>query len=289
METLEHAYGKINLSLDILQKRPDGFHDLCMLMETICLSDTVHIRLRPGNGISISSNLGFLPNDKRNLAYRAAQLFFSSLALPPWQVSIHLEKNIPVGAGLAGGSSNAAAVLRGLNRLLDTKLSGQQLAQMGLSLGSDVPYCVLGGTQLAQGRGEVLVPLPSLPPCHIVLSKPPFSIATKNMFARVDVRKIRHRPDTAGIIAALEQQDLDQVAVRMYNVFEPALLAEKESVLDIKNTLLDFGAKGAVMTGTGSGVFGLFTQEEKAQAAYAALGTRYTETFLTKNLSTPLV
>jgi len=254
-----------------------------MVMETVELHDDIHITLTAGDGVAVLTNLPYLPSDSRNIAAQAARLFFRELGLPKQHVSVRIHKRIPVAAGMAGGSTNAAAVLRGLNTLLGTGLDRSDLMRLGERLGSDVPYCVTGGTALAEGRGEILTPLPPLPTCHIVICKPKFSISTPQLFSRIDCSKIRHRPDTEGLLQALEIGDLDQVAVRMYNVFEDVLDGRKKEVDLIKNTLLDCGAKGAMMSGTGPSVFGLFTDAETANAAYTRLRQSYQETFCTQN------
>jgi len=289
MELTVQAYGKLNLSLDVIRKLPTGYHDLRMIMETVELHDDIHLVLSAGKGASVKANLPYLPRDARNIAAQAATLFFRELGLPARHVSIRLYKRIPVAAGLAGGSANAAAVLRGLNTMLKTGLGASELMRLGEMLGSDVPYCVRGGTALAEGRGEKLTPLSPLPLCHIVICKPKFSISTPRLFSRLDCSKIRHRPDTAGLLQALEDGELEQVAMRMYNVFEDVLDGRKKEVHHIKNTLLASGARGAMMSGTGPSVFGLFTEEAAAKAAYALLKETYRETFLTKNRREVLV
>ena len=289
MELQIKAYGKLNLSLDILRRQTSGYHDMSMVMESIELCDDVHIAIADGDQTRFSSNLYFLPVDDSNIAVEAVEVFFRELNLPRRQVTIHIHKRLPVSAGVAGGSANAAAVLRGLNRLMGTELSTEELMQLGLMLGSDVPYCIAGGTMLAEGRGERLTKLASLPPCHIVVCKPQFSISTASLFGRVECAKIRHRPDTAGLIAALAGGSVKQVAVRMYNVFEDMLDPKQREVMNIKKTLLEFDALGAAMTGTGPSVFGLFEEEAPAQRAYGHLQRYYPETFLTKNRSESLV
>ena len=285
MEIQVQAYGKLNLSLDVVEKLPTGYHDLRMVMETVELSDDIHIRVTEGEGVHLTTNVPFLPVDERNIAVQAAQVFFRELGFEQKQVSIDIHKRLPVSAGMAGGSTNAAAVLRGLNTLLETGLDSDELMRIGLLLGSDVPYCIVGGTALAEGRGERLTPLTPLASCHIVICKPKFSISTASLFGQIDCAKIRHRPDTAGMIAALTAGNLSQVAIRMYNVFEDVLGGRGKEVAAIKRTLLDAGALGAAMTGTGPLVFGLFDDMQMAEAAYARLALVYPETFMTQNRS----
>lgn len=271
------AYAKLNLSLDILRRREDGYHDLQMVMQSISLADTLTIT--PGAG-RMDTNLSYLPADGRNLAQAAAAAFRAATGLDI-QVDIAIQKRIPVCAGLAGGSSDAAAVLRALNEHTGAGLSPERLAKIGEAVGSDVPYCVLGGTALAEGRGEVLTPLPTLPPCTFVLCKPTFSISTPQLFALVDAVKLRARPDTAGLVAALKAGDLAGVARRMYNVFGDVLPErQRRTVEEIRAVLLSHGALGASMSGTGPTVFGLFDDETRARGAWEELKESFRDTFL---------
>ena len=275
------AYAKLNLTLDILGKREDGYHDLQMVMQSISLTDTLTIT--PGQG-QMDTNLTYLPSDNRNLAQMAAAAFRQATGRDI-RVDISIHKHIPVCAGMAGGSSDAAAVLRALNELTQAGLTLEQLARIGEQVGSDVPYCVVGGTALAEGRGEILKALPALPACHVVVCKPPFPISTPQLFARVDTRKIVRRPDTQGLIAALERGDLADVARRMYNVFEDVLEPRRRAEIDaIKSALIDCGALGASMTGSGPTVFGLFDRLASARQAAQRLGEQYREVFLTETV-----
>lgn len=279
------AYAKLNLSLDVLGKRPDGYHEMRMVMQTVSLSDTLRLETGTGAPLHMGSNLGFLPANEHNLAAAAALRLCEAAGVDPGGLSIDLEKTIPVCAGLAGGSADAAAVLRGLNRLLGLDLPGEQLEEIGALVGSDVPYCVRGGTALAEGRGEVLTDLPPLPQCLVVLCKPSFPISTPELFRSLDSCRIRRRPDTAGLLAALKAGDLQGVARRMYNVFEDVLPPRRAQEIDgIKNAMIQYGALGASMSGTGPTVFGLFTQHEAAQKAWEALKEQYAETFLAQSM-----
>ena len=237
------AWAKLNLTLDVLGKREDGYHDLCMVMQSITLHDTLTLTPNEGQG------------------------------------------RIPVCAGMAGGSSDAAAVLRALNELAGSPFTPTELAKVGEKVGSDVPYCVLGGTALAEGRGEVLTPLPALPPCWVVACKPDFPISTPELFARIDSCKIRCRPDTAGMLGALKAGSLEEVARRMYNVFEDVLPERYQArVAEIKHVLIQKGALGANMSGTGPTAFGLFDSEAAAREAQAALQEGYRDTFLCRSV-----
>ncbi len=280
----ELAYAKLNLSLDILGRRPDGYHDLRMVMQTVDLADEVTVE--PGGGqVTVQTNLSFLPCDRRNLAAAAALRFQEAVRPDLDGAAISICKHIPVCAGLAGGSSDAAAVLRALNELTGAGLTPDRLAALGETVGSDVPYCVLGGTALAEGRGERLTPLTPLPPCDVVLCKPGWSVSTPVLFAQADGKKLRRRPDTAGLLAALEAGDLTGAARRMYNVFEDVLTPREWSgVQAIKNTLIQHGALGASMSGTGPTVFGLFASRAAAWAAYEELKQTGQETFLARTV-----
>ena len=275
------AFAKLNLTLDILGKREDGYHDLRMVMQSISLADTLMLEENQGEGLRVSANLRFLPTGEKNLAAAAALRFWEALGREQEDLDIRIEKRIPVCAGMAGGSSDAAAVLRALNDRAGKPFSPKALAEIGARVGSDVPYCVLGGTALAEGRGEVLTPLPPLPRCWVVACKPDFPISTPELFAQADRVKLRRRPDTAGLVAALEAGDLGGVARRMYNVFEDVLPARLYTrVAEIKNDLIQCGALGANMSGSGPTAFGLFDRLEAAQEARACLAQRYRDTFL---------
>ena len=279
------AYAKINLTLDVLGKRPDGYHELSMVMQSVSLADTVVLRETAEKQFSLTTNLGFLPGTDKNIAAVAARVFAAHTGVSLEGLQIELQKRIPVCAGTAGGSSDGAAVLRGLNDWFSTGLSLEELAQMGEEVGSDVPYCVLGCTALAQGRGEKLTRLPALPDCFIVLCKPAFPISTPELFHRIDEVKLHFHPDTPGVLQALEQGDLTGVSRRMFNVFEEVLPAPRQAVIqEIKNTLLSHGALGACMSGTGPTVFGIFDREAPARAVCDLLGQSYQETFFTHSV-----
>ena len=275
------AYAKLNLTLDILGKRPDGYHDLCMVMQSVTLADTITLTENRGEGLRVRTNLRFLPTGEKNLAAAAALRFWEAREQEPENLDIAIEKRIPVCAGMAGGSSDAAAVLRALNARAGEPFSPRELAKVGERVGSDVPYCVLGGTALAEGRGEVLTPLPPLPRCWVVVCKPDFPVSTPELFAQADRVKLRRRPDTKGILAALEAGDLGGVARRMYNVFEDVMPRRLYvRVAEIKNELIQRGALGANMSGSGPTAFGLFDRRGAAEEALAALRERYRDTFL---------
>ena len=273
------AYAKLNLSLDVLGRQPDGYHEMKMVMQTVSLSDEIRITLNDSGAVTARTNFGFLPRDGRNIAVKAASAFFAKIGIPGQGAELHLKKHIPVGAGMGGGSTDAAAVLRGLNELTGAGLSASALEELGGTLGSDVPFCLRGGTKLAVDRGEKLLPAPEMPDCGIVICKPRFSIRTPELFAKIDSRRSRIHPDTEGLMAAMSAGDAEGMARRMYNVFEDVLPRNCSEVSVIKHALLDAGALGAVMTGTGSAVFGVFSDRESAAAAAAELGKSYRECF----------
>lgn len=265
------ALGKINLGLDVLGKRPDGYHDVRMVMQTIYLYDQITITKRKESGIGLSTNLFYLPVNENNLAYRAAKLLMDEFEIRSG-VDIFLEKHIPVAAGMAGGSSNAAAVLYGINRMFDLGLSMEELMKRGVSLGADVPYCIMRGTVLAEGIGEILTPLPPMPRCQIVVAKPPVSVSTKMVYGKIDSRRIVEHPDIDGIIEGLKEGDVTKIASCMGNVLEQVTVEEYPVIDKIKKLMNEGGAKGAMMSGSGPTVFGIFT--EKSLAKKAALKIR---------------
>jgi 4-diphosphocytidyl-2-C-methyl-D-erythritol kinase len=278
----EKAFAKINLSIDIVSRMDSGYHNMRMVMQSVGLHDEVSVQCEPGEGITVVTDLKYLPGDERNIASRAASVFFSHTGLAGWRCDIDIRKNIPVCAGLGGGSTDGAAVLRALNTLFETKLDRKTLEQMAEKIGSDVPFCVVGGTALAEGRGEVLTDQPPLPDCRIVICKPSFAISTPELFSKINIEKIRLRPDTDGLIGALRKESLTGVARRMYNVFEDVLPKGTGAIGEIKEKLGDRGALGAAMTGTGSAVFGIFQDEKAASDAYDALKVSYSECYLTE-------
>lgn len=281
METIiEKAYAKLNISLDVISKRPDGYHDLCMVMQSVSLCDDVAVTLREDGAVSVSTNLHFLPSDDRNIAVKVAKAFFLKLDRKDVGADISIFKRVPVCAGMGGGSSDGAAVLRALNTLMGKPFSRSALESMGAALGSDIPFCVAGGTALAEERGDVLSQLPPFPDCRFVIVKPKFSVSTPELFSKIDLVSVKYHPDTQGLVSSLKRSDLKGVARRMYNVFEDVLPPKPNDIPKIKSFLLDLGALGAVMTGTGSAVYGIFDADEKANHAYSMLSERYKEVFI---------
>lgn len=274
MTIREKAWAKLNISLDITGRRADGYHEMVMIMQTVSLCDELELRFG-GKGVRARSNLRYIPGDERNLAVRAALRYLEAAGEPERGLEIVLHKQIPVGAGMGGGSADAAAVLRALNRAYERRLSREALLALAGEVGSDVAFCLEGGTMLATGRGEQLQPLPPLPKCSFAIVKPGFSISTPELFRRIDSAPLRVHPDTAGLLAALEQGDLTGLCRRMYNVFEDTDDRRMRTVGQIKGRLLDCGALGALMTGTGSAVFGVFAEREAAEACCKELKKEY--------------
>ncbi|MCL2081431.1 MAG: 4-(cytidine 5'-diphospho)-2-C-methyl-D-erythritol kinase [Oscillospiraceae bacterium] len=275
------AYAKVNLSLDILGKRGDGYHELRMVTQTVSLCDELTIELSDDAEITASCGIDYIPSDGRNLAVAAVRLFFDKTGLWNGGARITIDKRIPVCAGLGGGSADAAAVLRGLNTLPGAGLDTGALREMALALGSDVPFCIGGGTQLMEGRGEILTPLPPLPDCYIVICKPRASMSTQTVFSWVRADKIKYRPDNDGMIKALRLGNLSDTGRRMYNVLEDAVSRQVPDIPVIRGVFLDGGAIGACMTGTGSAVAGLFDDFAAAESSCKKLSETYPETFLT--------
>ena len=272
------AYAKLNLTLDILGKRTDGYHDLAMVMQSITLHDDVTVTLADTPGIVC--RCGTLPGDERNLAVKAAKAFFAALGIAPRGLAIDIEKRIPMQAGMAGGSTDAAAVLHALRALLAPEMPTQALEKIGETVGSDVPYCVRGGTALAEGRGEKLTTLKNAPRFRVVICKPDFPLSTPALFKRSDAVEVTDRPDAEGMLQAIEDGDALGVSARVFNVFEAVLDAEEREVFAIKERLLSLGAAAAAMTGSGPTMFGLFTDESNAKSAYDALKADYAQTYL---------
>ena len=274
------APAKLNLTLDILRRRPDGYHDLRMVMQAISLSDTVTVAETAGEEITVRTDRTDLPGGRDNIAWKAADVFFRTVGIPRHGLAITLNKRIPARAGMAGGSTDGAVVLKILRELYRPELPDTVLEEMAAAVGSDVPFCVRGGTALVEGRGEILTPLPSLPDCWITLCKPDFGLSTPALFGRVQVEKLLRRPDYEAMERALAAGDLEAVAGQMWNVFEEVLTpSETEEICWIKDRLLTHGALNAVMTGSGPTVFGLFDNETAACQAAETLKERYSQVF----------
>lgn len=275
----QRAPAKVNLALDILGRRPDGYHDMRMVMQTVSLCDTVTVE-EQGKVFSIYAEGLELPEGKKTLEQQAAEAFFAAIGRPVPGLSVTLEKRTPAYAGLGGGSADVAALLRILRDTYCPELSGAELERIGFAVGSDMPFCVRGGTALAEGRGEILTDLQPLQACFFVLCKPDFGIPTPSLFALVDGGELLRRPDIGGMTAALEGGDLAGVASRLGNVFEAVLPEANHEVFAIKDRLLELGALNAAMSGSGPTVFGVFRERETAERAAESLRRTYAQTFL---------
>ena len=262
-ETNLKAFAKINLGLDVVGVRDDGYHLMKMVMETIPLYDWVRIKVSGQSQVRVKTNLGYLPTDKKNIAYQAARLLVDEFGIRQG-VDIQLEKRIPVAAGLAGGSTNAAAVLKGMNQLFELGLTEEDLMERGLKLGADVPYCIKGGCALATGIGEILSPLPSLPKCSILLLKLPFSISTRVVYQEFDQLENIPHPPIDELIRGLEEQSLEKVAQSMGNVLELVSIPKHPRIQMVKEELVKQGAMASLMSGSGPTVFALFKNREEA-------------------------
>lgn len=261
---------KINLGLDVLRKREDGYHDLRMIMQSIYLYDQIRIRKIPQPGIHVAVNLSYLPVNEDNLVYRAAKLLMDEFEIKEG-IQIRLQKYIPVAAGLAGGSSDAAAVLVGLNQMFELGLTQQELMQRGVRIGADVPYCIMRGTALAEGIGEKLTRLPSAPETYVLLAKPAVHVSTQFVYGNLRANELTSHPDIDGQIQAIRDGDLYAMAEKMGNVLETVTIPAHPVIQEIKDCMIQNGAVGAMMSGSGPTVFGLYDDEQKARAAYAQM------------------
>lgn len=263
------APAKINLALDVLHKRPDGFHEVEMIMTNVDLADRLELTELRRNEIVIESTSGFVPDDQRNLAYQAAALLKKKFNVNQG-ISIKIDKQIPVAAGLAGGSSDAAAALRGLNDLWEIGLSNDELAEIGSEIGSDVAFCVHGGTALAKGRGEIIQPMDAPPPCWVILAKPSIGVSTAEVYRRLRTAEMKH-PDVRGMMQAIEEKDYEAICQRLGNVLEDVTLKLHPEVRQIKEKMESLGADGVLMSGSGPTVFGLTRHESRMQRIYNGL------------------
>ncbi|QHN47989.1 4-(cytidine 5'-diphospho)-2-C-methyl-D-erythritol kinase [Geobacillus stearothermophilus] len=264
------APAKINLSLDVLYKRPDGYHEVKMVMTTIDLADRIElIPLPEEDVIRIVSQNRFVPDDCRNLAYQAAKLMKETFSIRQG-VAISITKHIPVAAGLAGGSSDAAATLRGLNKLWQLGLTVRELAELGAQIGSDVAFCVYGGTAVATGRGEIITPIPSPPPCWVVLAKPLIGVSTADVYRNLQLEHVCH-PDVDAMVKAIERQDYEGICRLVGNVLEEVTLKKYPEVAHIKEQMKRFGADAVLMSGSGPTVFGLIEHDSRMQRVYNGL------------------
>ena len=285
MTTLtEGAFAKLNLTLDVLDRREDGYHTLSSVMQTISIRDDIEIQLGEGTEWSLTCDVQEIPSDASNLAWRAAECFYRNLGGRPACLRIHITKRIPSGAGLGGGSADAAAVLRALNRHHGYPLSVYALCELGAQVGSDVPFCVLCGTALVEGRGERLTKLPDAPEMFYVVCKPKLSFSTPELYRKLDEANVACHPDAQKMQSALLSGSLEEIGKSLGNVFEEAVLPEHPELNYIKSILMTYGAYGAQMTGSGSAVFGIFDSFEYAAVACMMLKENYPEVFIAKNV-----
>lgn len=280
------SYAKINLTLDITGLMENGYHSLRMIMHSVNLYDTITIKESDTRNIELHTNYSFIPTNEKNHAFRAAKLFFEYTGIQNKGIVIDIKKRIPVSAGLAGGSSNAATVLKMLNDFHHTKLSKEQLCEIGCSIGADVPYCIHGGTMLAEGIGEILTPISSMPSIPIVLVKPNFGVSTPESFRHWDLLKSPVHPDTDKMLTALQNKNKEEIGKYLCNTLEFATFdligqARDNPIPKIKETMLDCGAYGALMSGSGPTVFGLFPSEQAANNAAKKLKTSSNKVYVT--------
>lgn len=283
MKLTELAPAKLNLTLEVGEKRSDGYHEVQSVMSCAALYDEVTLESGTSGGISMTCDCPGLPLDDTNLCLRAAKLFFKKTGIPCDGLHIELSKRIPMQSGLGGGSADAAAVLRGLRKLYRPEMMIKDLERMAAELGSDVPFCVRSVTAMVRGRGEQLLKLPKLPLCWFVICKPEFSFSTAEMYAKLDEKDPVSSIDTLGLIKALEYQDMQEISDRLGNCFE-GVLEESSEIFAIKNRLLALGARNACMSGSGSAVYGLFTREDEAKAAAAELQKVYPQTWFAESV-----
>lgn len=264
------AYGKINLGLDVVRKREDGYHELRMIMQTVGLFDGLTMKVLPENEIRLTANLTFLPTNQNNLIYKAIALLKDEFGIKKG-VEVRLEKRIPVAAGMAGGSSNAAAALIGMNRLFRLGLSKKQLMEYGVRLGADVPYCIMRGTALSEGIGEILTPLAPMPDCYILLAKPGISVSTKYVYQNLKLDADTVHPDIDGMVEAINNGNLKGITDRLENVLETVTIKEYPMIEEIKQYMIGRGAMNALMSGSGPTIFGIFEQKSTAKKALEGL------------------
>lgn len=264
------AYGKINLGLDVIRKREDGYHEVRMIMQTVGLYDLLKMRKIAEDRITMHCNLSFLPVDERNLVYRAVKIMKETYGLRGG-IEIDLQKRIPVAAGMAGGSTDCAAALHGMNELFHLGLSKEKLCEIGVTLGADVPYCIWGGTALSEGIGEKLTNIAPMPDCKILIVKPGISVSTGFVYQNLKLSKLSSHPDIDGMITCLEQRDLKGICDRLENVLETVTIREYPIIKKLKDHLREQGAMGALMSGSGPTIFGIFSDTSAAEGALESL------------------
>lgn len=278
----EGAFAKLNLTLDVQHKREDGYHDIKSIMQAVSIRDDIEIDIGTSAPWTLTCDAEGVPCDSRNLAWKASELFFKTTGIDPDGIAIRITKRIPMEAGLAGGSADAAAVLRALNKHYDSPFSVLALAELGAEIGSDVPFCVVCGTAMAEGRGERLRKLPDMPECFFVVCKPDFSSSTPELYRKIDETVIGRRPDHQAMESALLAGDLGKIAMNLCNVFDPIVTADHLELNYIKSIFNSYGAIGQQMTGSGSAVFAIVESFEYAAVICAMLKDNYPQVFICK-------
>ena len=267
------AYAKINIGLDVLRRREDGYHEVRMIMQTVDICDDLTFERTSQPGIVIRTDREELPVDGNNLIYKAADLLFREKGITEG-VKITLTKRIPIAAGMAGGSSDAAATMRGLNELFKMGYSVKELQELGVKLGADIPYCLVGGTMLSEGIGEILTPLPTPPDCYLVVAKPDIDVSTGFVYGNLHADRLTYHPDIDGMIEALRAGSLNGITDRLGNVLETVTVKEYPVIEEIKELMRSKGAENALMSGSGPTVFGIFKKRETAEAAAQTVADR---------------
>lgn len=276
------AFAKINITLDVTGKREDGYHLLEMIMQSVDIRDVIHIEKHPE--IVLTTDRYYIPTDRRNTVYKACELFSEASGIKGG-AKIHIEKKIPVAAGMAGGSSDAGAVLKALNTLYGNPFTEKELLELGLKLGADVPFTMKGGTYLCTGVGEIMEKLPDFSGYTVVTAKPSFGVSTREVFSRYSTERVFRHPDTRKVIEYMEEGNLKGVSENMKNLLENVTIPSHPIIKTIKNTMVKKGALGSLMTGSGSSVFGFFDDDVKALEAYSYFKNLYPEVFLTKTVN----
>lgn len=284
MKYTKKAPAKINLAIDVLRKRPDGYHDVVMIMQSVALYDTITVKPIRGGKITVTTDSNFVPVGSDNIVYKVAELLKNKYNVKDG-VEIQIEKNIPVAAGLAGGSTDAAATIKLLNKAWGLKMSKVEVLEIAKKIGSDVPFCIEGGTALAEGLGEKLTSIKPLPECFILLAKPEINISTKEVYDGIDIEEIKERPDIKGMIENLNKGNLPDVASKLCNVLENVTVKKCPQIPNIKEKLIEYGALGSVMSGSGPTVFGIFDDQSKAYYAYDHVKSMVNEIFVVKTFS----
>lgn len=269
MEYQIKAYAKINLGLDVIGKLPNGYHEVKMVMQTVGIYDVLTLE-KAESGITVITDSKELPTDENNLVYKAAKLMKEKYNIQEG-IRIHLQKNIPISAGMAGGSTDAAAAMKGISRLFGLEAGLEEMFDMGVAIGADVPYCVIGGTALAEGIGEKLTPLEMAPECYVLVAKPDIDVSTRYVYEHLDIAKIEHHPDIDGMVEAINVGSLQGILDRMDNVLESVTIPAYPVIDDIKRRMKELGAVNSLMSGSGPTVFGIFLEERTAQEAMEQL------------------